>query len=109
MVGCAVHRQSKCLNDSGADQIGRTERVGTRKAAPVTGILKQVRKLVPGIGYYCAGQKNTPEEGVLGTLLIIDFADVVSIVLRRPGAIRDLATRIVCRREGLRASIIDHE
>ena len=46
---------------------------------------------------------------MLGTLLIIDLADVNSIVLGRPVAVRDLATRIVCRGERLRASIIDDE
>ena len=46
---------------------------------------------------------------MLGTLLIIDLADVNPIVLGRPVAVGDLATRIVCRRERLRASIIDDE
>src|SRR5437870_13102726 len=40
MICGAVDRQSKRLNHVGADEKGRTERVGTRQAASVTGVLK---------------------------------------------------------------------
>ena len=42
-------------------------------------------------------------------MLIINLADVNSIVLCRPVAVRDLATRIFCGGERLCALIVDHE
>src|SRR5262249_36873987 len=109
MAGGTVDGQTKRINRVAANQIGRSERVRAGEAAPVTGVLKQVRVVVPRIRYDGTCQKNSPKQGMFWALLIVDLADIASIVLCVPVAVCNFTARIFRRRKRLRASIIDDE